>query len=463
MMQHFYRARTGVTLAAILLAAACSSYRDQLLSPQQPGVISPSQVQSPTAADALRKGALSRLRAATVGNTAGEGIWMFGGLLTDEWKSGDTFSQRNETDQRIIQTNNAELIPVYQAVQRARGAAYDALAALQTFIPDTVSKQAQMYWVLGSAELGLAENWCNGVPYGTITNGVPNYTVPLTGAQGFALALSHLDSGLALTTAADTFTVSVKNAIQIARARTLVDMGGAANMTLAVAAAGTVATTYQYLQTFSLTTTDNLLWSMNTSQKRWVVGDSFDAGGLIANAIPFASAKDPRVPVTGTSLASALKNAFDNQTQLVSQSIYGRDDPVPLATGIDARLIEAEAKLQANDIPGMMTILNALRTTSQTIGIFKVPVMAALPTPGSQAAAQALLFREMGFWQFSRGIRLSNLRRLVRQYSLTQDVVFPSGQWFKVTGATYGTDVNFPVTTDETPNPNWLGCIDRAA
>ena len=33
-----------------------------------------------------------------------------------------------------------------------------------------------------------------------------------------------------------------------------------------------------------------------------------------------------------------------------------------MVSGIDARLIEAEAKLNANDIAGMMTILNALRT-----------------------------------------------------------------------------------------------------
>src|ERR1043166_7527260 len=197
-------------------------------------------------------------------------------------------------------------------MHRTRGAARDALIALAKFIPDTVSKQAQMYWVMGYAEMELAENFCNGIPYGITVDGVPNYTDPLTNQAGFALALAHLDSGLALATATDTFTVSVKNAIQIARARVMINMG---NFAGAATAAGTVATTYQYLQTFSLTTTDNQVWSLNTSAKRWVVGDSFDTGGIIANAIPFASAKDPRVPVTVTTLASSLKTAFDNSTQ----------------------------------------------------------------------------------------------------------------------------------------------------
>ncbi|MEO5567144.1 MAG: hypothetical protein ABIR92_01545 [Gemmatimonadaceae bacterium] len=459
MTSYSNRARTGVALASVVTIAACSSFRDQLLEPQQPGIIGPEATESPTAADALRKGALSRLRLATVG---GESIWMLAGLMTDEWKSGDTFSQRNETDQRVVQTNNGNVSGMYQTQHRARGAAYDALASLRKYLPDSVSKQAQMYWVMGVAELGLAENFCSGVPYGTIVNGVPIYTVPLTTAEGFALALLHLDSALVLAVGTDTFTVSVRNAIQLTRARTLVNMGGAANMALAVAAAATVPTNYQYLQTFSLTTADNAIWSLNNSAKRWVVGDSFDTGGLIQNAIPFASAGDPRVPKTGSTINSSLLRAFDTSTWLVSQGIYGRSDPVPLVTGIDARLIEAEGRLQANDIAGMMTILNALRATTQRIGNYVVPVMPALATPGSQTAATDLYFREKAFWSFSRGQRLSDMRRLIRQYGRTQDQVFPTGQFFK--GSSYGTDVNFPVTIqDETPNPNWKGCLDRNA
>lgn len=453
-----YRAGIGALAAALVLAVGCSSFKDQLLEPQQPGVISPEAVQSPTAADALRKGALSRLRAATVG---GESIWLLAGLMSDEWKSGDTFSQRNETDQRIVQKDNANVSAMYITEQRARGAAYDALAALKQFIPDTLSKQAQMYWVLGVAEMGLSENWCNGIPFGYLVDGVPSYTDPLTNAQGFALAMTHLDSALAMATASDTFTVSMRNAIQVMRARTLIDIGGAANLAAAATAAATVPTTYQFLQTFSLTTTDNAIWSLNNSGKRWVVGDSFDAGGLIKNAIPFASANDPRVPKTGSTTASSLGKGFDASTQLVSQSIWGRSDPVPLASGIDARLAEAEVRLQAQDIAGMMTILNALRTTSQKIGSYAVPVMAALPAPTTQSAAVDLFFREKAFWDYSRGTRLSDLRRLIRQYGRTQDQVFPTGQFFK--GGTYGTDVNFPVTTDEVPNPKWKGCIDRSA
>jgi hypothetical protein len=126
----------------------------------------------------------------------------------------------------------------------------------------------------------------------------------------------------------------------------------------------------------------------------------------------------------------------------VTQQIWpARSDPVPLLSGVDARLIEAEAKLQANDIAGMTAILNSLRAAPHVLGALTSPVMSALAAPATKDAAVTLYFRETAFWQFSRGTRLPNLRRLVRQYGRTQDKVFPTGQFFK--GQTYQNDVNF--------------------
>ena len=456
-----YRARPAAALAAALaLAAGCSSFKDQLLEPQQPSIISPEQVNSQTAADALRIGALSRLKTATAGTSGTETMWTMGGLITDEWKSGDTFSQRVETDQRTIQESNADVASFYLAEHQARGAAIDAINALRKYqLPN--ASIAQMYWVLGLAEEQLAEAFCNGVPYGITVDGIPNYGEPLTNVQGFNLALAHIDSGLALATAADTFAVNMKYNLLVTKARIDIQLG---KFTDAAALVATVPTSYRWYVTFSNTTADNPVWSFNSSQKRWVVGDSFDVTGVIKNALPFASAKDPRVPVQGTTLNSSLKVAFDNFTQFVSQNLWQRDDWAPVISGIDARLYEAEAKLQANDIAGMMTILNALRAAPQALSnAYTTPVMAALPTPATKDAAIDLYFREKAFWVFSRGQRLGDLRRLIRQYNRTQDKVFPTGTFHKNGNPPYGTDVNFPVTTNENPNPNFHGCIDRNA
>jgi starch-binding outer membrane protein, SusD/RagB family len=110
----------------------------------------------------------------------------------------------------------------------------------------------------------------------------------------------------------------------------------------------------------------------------------------------------------------------------------------------------------------MMTILNALRTSAQKIGDVNVAAQTALPTPANQADAVSLFFREKAFWTFGRGQRLSDLRRLVRQYKRTADQVFPTGTYFKG-GVPYGTDVNLPVTDNERTNPNFHGCTDRNA
>jgi len=447
--------------------ASCSDFKDQLLTPQQPDIIGPASTGTPTAADALRLGAIARLKTATVGGSGngGAAVMTMGGLLADEWKSGDTFSQRVETDQRNIQNDNAEVAPFYQAEQRARGAARDAIEALKKYLPEPAANIAQMYWAMGLAEMQLSEQFCNGVPYGEISDGVPTYTNPLTNAEGFALALTHIDSGLALATASDTFAVNTKYNLLVTKARILIDQG---KFSEAATVAAAVPTSYRWYMTFSLATADNPIWSYNTSQKRWVVGDSFDVTGIIKNALPFASAKDPRVPVTGTSVNSSLKLAFDNGTQLVSQSLWARTDWIPVISGLDARLFEAEAKLQANDIAGMMAILNGLRAAPQALSnAYTTPVMAALPTPADKNAATDLYFREKAFWTFSRGMRLGDLRRLIRQYGRAQDQVFPVGTFHKNGNPPYGTDVNFPVartsTIDEGQNPNFHGCIDRKA
>ena len=234
----------------------------------------------------------------------------------------------------------------------------------------------------------------------------------------------------------------------------------------AAAAVSAVPTNYTYNVTFSQATNDNNIWGLAgqvSTRARFVVSDSFDTQGTTKNALPFASANDPRVPATGSPTSNGTKS-IDGITPLVYQNIWlQRSDPIPVATGIDARMIEAEAKLNANDIAGMMTILNAARATPQTLGPLSVPAMAALPTPATKDAATSLFFREKAFWQFGRGMRLGDMRRLIRQYNRTEDTVFPVGKFHKAGGASYGTDVNLPVTDNEKQNPNFTGCIDRKA
>lgn len=461
------RARWGVVGVAALLPALVTGcdLKQSLLSPQQPGVIGPTSVTTPTGAEALRIGALGSFKAWVAGGGANfANLPMMSDLLTDVWASGDTQSQHNETDQRTVQSSNGVVSSGYSSAQQARGFALTAINALKTYVtPAPAAEIGELYFAMGFAELQMSEDLCNGVPFGAMVAGVPTYTAPLTNADGFKLASARFDTALAMVTGTDAASIAIHRVNEIAKARAQVALG---NFAAAAALVADVPTNYQYLLTFSLTTTSAELYQLNGNpSSRFVVGDSFavinNVPTTIKNALPFASAGDPRIPVTGAT-GNATRKGFDGSTPWVGQLLYGQTDPFPVLTGIDARLIEAEAKIATGDYAGMFAILNALRASPQTIGNKTVPVMPALTNaPATKDAALNIFFREKAFWQWGRGFRLGDLRRLIRQYGRTQDQVFPVGSWFK--GGTYGTDVNIPTPDTERTNPNFQGCIDRNA
>jgi hypothetical protein len=467
---------TTAALAVGVLAAGACNVRDELLSPQQPGTILPSDLTSAgiAGAEALRAGALGRFQQLTPGGGNGNQTeaTLLGDLLADVWKSGDTFSQHNETDQRVVQTNNSVLSTAYSDLTRSRVFYREAINSIIENEPNKKAEIAEQYFVMGYSEMLLAELFCNGAPLGETVNGQFTLGTPQTNIEVYNVALTHLDSALSLAVTvagnvrADTLlAASIRNAASIAKGRTLVDL---ARFTEAAAAVATVPTNYTYNVTFSQPTNDNNIWGLAgqvSTRARFVVGDSFDVQGTLKNALPFASAKDPRVPATGSPLPALNSlRTFDGTTPLVYQNIWvNRSDPIPVATGVDARLIEAEAKLRAGDVAGMMTILNALRTSPQVLGPLSVPAMAALPTPAAGDPAVVLFFREKAFWQFGRGNRLGDLRRLVRVYGKGTEDVMPTGKFHKAGGASYGVDITLPITDNEKQNPNFHGCLDRKA
>jgi starch-binding outer membrane protein, SusD/RagB family len=457
----WHRGRRAAILVACgsLFLGACDVNKE-LLTPQQPGVISPEAVTTATAADALWAGALGQWQGVmNGGGNNREAIWNWEALFTDELRTTDTFTQRQDADQRNLQSNDAVLTPIYNSAQQARGRARDAINALLAYDQTATGQQhvGEMYLMMGYIEMEMSQAFCNGIPFGETIDGVPTYTAPLTNADGARLAISRMDTAVTFLTGTDAHSLSIKYAALVTKARAQVDIGDFSGAATTVSG---VPTNFQYNFTYSQTTRDNEWWVMGTSVKRYSAGDSTDLQGRILNAIPFARLGDPRVKVTDTQT-----KAEDNVSNFVDVNNWGQDDPIPALSGIDARLIEAEARLQASDIPGMMTILNTLRGSPQVIGAFNVPAMAALPTPGTQAAATDLLFREKALWQFERGYRMDDLRRLVRQYGRTQDNVFPSGVFTILAGpgGSYGTQVAFPVPDYEMVNPNFHGCIDTNA
>src|SRR5690606_38236609 len=100
-------------------------------------------------------------------------------------------------------------------------------------------------------------------------------------------------------------------------------------------------------------------------------------------------------PTTGS---TAVNNAFNGSS------------PIVLASGIEARLIEAEAALQAQDYATWLGKLNHLRQTAHTTIKPATDPLPALSDPGqdgngTDAPRVDLLFRERAFWLFLTGHR----------------------------------------------------------
>jgi len=453
------RSRSILTIGlAALSLGAC----DDPLAVDIVGTITGDGINSAASANALRIGALSSLNAMTAGGTAlfGPRGWIDADLLTDVWKTSSPRQQNGELDVRNVPNTSVNLQANYAEMHRARARAREAVNALEKFMPSPAWGIGQMYVVMGLAELQLAEYFCNGVPMSEFVDGRVVYGPPLTNQAIFNVASAHLDSAITYLGATDATTAQLLNVAKLLKARVLVDLGQWAAAATQVAG---IPTAFAYPITFSLTTGDNAIWTHNTSVRDLTVGDSVDATGTVANALPFASANDPRVRVLGSSTGTSSQGrGADGSTNLVVTNMWGRSDAVNLVSGLDARLIEAEAQLQANNLTGMTATRNALRAAPPALTPSYTPTaMPPLAAPPNQAAAITLFFREKAFWTFGRGQRLGDLRRLIRQYGRTQDQTFPVGTFFK--GGTYGTNVNFDVSSLELNNSNFTACLDRNA
>jgi hypothetical protein len=203
--------------------------------------------------------------------------------------------------------------------------------------------------------------------------------------------------------------------------------------------------------------------SATARQNNGIFGATFSAGSRYTvqtregvNGLDYLTTPaDPRVPWT----ASARQGFDGTSANLpVEQKYSALNSPIAVADGIEARLIEAEARLQAGaqaDRDAVFALLNTLRATGLATPI--APIAAA---PSTQADAVDLLFKERAFWMWLTGHRLGDMRRLVRQYKRDANTVFPTGPMRYRPGQTYGSQTVLVIPFAERNNPNFKGCID---
>ena len=437
-----------MVVAALLTLAACKA--DSLLKTDNPDVIDPGALSTAQGAAALYNGAIGDFALSVDGSgTDAWGIISAVSWFTDEGRFGGTPPELKQMDLRAVREEADAWQGMYLNLHRAREGAERAAEALKAFNAQD-PRVGELYALSGEIHIVLAEDYCSGVPFST-TQPTLTYGTPLTTNATFARAIQRLD--LAKQNANGSATVN--NLQAVLRGRALLSLAtsstDAAGFAAAASAVASVPTGFVYL-TYHGTATPR--------QNNWMFTDAFSADRMSVsdtegtNGLNFASANDPRVPVQFSTAPGGVSR-FDNVTPMVYFLGYDNlSSPVVQASGVEARLIEAEAALAANNVATWLSKLNEARGTVAGLG--------PLTDPGSATARVDLMFRERAFWMYQTGHRLGDLRRLVRQYGRGAETVFPTGAYHK-DNLMRGTDVNIVIPISERNNPNFHGCLDRKA
>lgn len=440
--------RAAGPLVAALTMIGCSS---KILGVDTPDVLSQSALGGSLGATTIRNGAMQDFTVNFSGNQ--DGFVVSTGNMADEVQTSDTFADRYFTDgRRQTEVLGGATNSTYNGLHLARsdlGSAITGWAAVKS-MTNAAAKDSlsEMYTLRGVTENLFAEAYCSGVPFSVVKpDGSFEYGAPQTTVQILSRATASIDSALALATG-NTY----KYFAQVSKGRTLVNAG---QFAAAAAAVAGVPTSYKYTLYHSVATgrqQNGIYNGTFVSGSRYTIGTKEGTNGLDFLTTP----ADPRVPWT-----PSTRTGFDGTSRNlpVEQKYPAQGSSVVLADGIEARLIEAEARLQGAtqaDRDATFSLLNTLRATGLATAI--APLAAS---PATQDAAVDLLFKERAFWLWLTGHRLGDMRRLLRQYGRNQANVFPVGTLALRPSDTYGTDVNFIIPFPEKNNPNFTGCINR--
>ena len=486
--------RRGASIAFVLAlvagAALASCSPEKLVgnAALPPDVPDPAQAHTPEGALAAYRGAILLFRNAVGGNESS--MIPVSGLLTDELRAGDLGQQGYVSSTMLIDsrfmpeyggsgedsTTPGSITQLYGLLQKVRGQAHESRGALMAFIPSGSSaQQGHLDALEAYSDVYLADLFCSGVPLSTLDFGKDfTYKAGSSTTEVYQIAVALFDSALTLAADSD----RILNFARVGKARALLALG---NYSDAATAVSGVPDDFQYALLFDQSASQG---SLNSDVNRSFVYRDFSLFGQGIsvtmvddegdNGLPFMSSGDPRSAWVDDGV-----NSHGRQRAHPAKYSIDGDGAIIVASGIEARLIEAEAKLKSND-GGWLGILNTLRTdgsfdtqpdsanpartdTLWHAGSGGVAGLAPLTDPATPDARLKLVFQERGYWLFLTGTRQGDFRRLIREYGLQPNHVYPTGLY---PGAfnTYGNDVTAPIPGEERiSNPLFTGCRGRGA
>ncbi len=405
-----HRKLFGSVLATALAlhVGAC----DGLMEVTNPDVVDASTVDPEADAAAFAQSAFQNMAEAY------GGIIVYSAWFTNEARVGDTFPTRNEFGRRLVDdrngTHNNE---IWIPLARAMASAEDVLEILEGQSNVNVARAAL---TAGYTALLMAETFCTG----TIRVGPE-----LSTAQMIEHAVTRLEQAVDAGAAAGTDAgAAIADAARVGLARAYLFSGnGAQAASVAVSVADDFEFDVVYVDDASARgRLGNNVHFFSNARESLVVGPEWRA---------IADGGDERI-----SYVDGDRNAQDGVHRFyIQQKFPSYADPIRLASGLEARYIEAEA---SGDINERLDLINE-RRTANGLGAF------------SSADADAVLtelLEQKGrdFWL--EGRRMGDWRRNPDHVNY---IIQPGDNYYKPEVGTVGTQTCWPLPAAEKDNnPN---------
>ncbi len=431
----------GVAILATSVAMSGCDL-DELLEVTDPDTVNPGTLNDPATLPIQVTGAYSEFVAAYSG-AGGDAFVSTTALMSDEFFSSGTFTTRTQTDRRnqFTPADGNTTDGTYVNMQQARFALGEAALAVAEFESTADPRYSEMKALEGFTLVALGEAYCSAVPISRIAeDGSFEYGSPQSSASVTQSGIALLDEAIG---------AGGGSLPAVVKGRALINVGQYAAAASAVAS---VPTSFTYFAAHSEEGDNNPIYSLQDNGRYSI---SEVEGG---NGLPYRSDDDPRVPWFQD---PDDPNGFDDAYPLYKSLRYTAfTSPLVVASGVEARLIEAEAALNAGNPGSMITILNALRAdvvnlmSGLTGGVYTPDSgLGPLVDPGTDDARLDLVMKERAYWMHLTGHRLGDLRRLVANYGRSATEVYPTGAYHK--GGQYSDDLVFPLDFDEANNPNF--------
>jgi hypothetical protein len=358
-----------------------------------------------------------------------------GGLIGQELEDATQTAARYPYDQRTMisssatyQSSSCTGLGVYSPLQTARVSA-DNVRLLLTGWTDAEVQGRQALLATAAAyeaysQLLLGEGACATVFSSFNPDGSIRYGTSITPAQAFDSAITHFTEAIAAAQAAGPSAVSILDMAYTGRARAKLDKGDLAG---ARADAALVPASFILNMTASSISSrrNNRVWADN-GPNGLAFNQASSVGALYRNV------NDPRVPVTHP---ANVPDATIGVPIWIQTKYTSASSPIPIASGVEAQLIVAEADITGNP-SNALALINASRAAGNET---------ALPAGTTAADLKTALINERRRALFLQSQHLFDLIRFQVPLNPAAGAKFPGG-------GTYGTQLCMPLPDVEAFN-----------